>query len=337
MTTCYAAWNRNVEVLKESTSGGVFSALAEQVLSASGIVVGAAYGDGLKVEHRVAHTQSELAALRGVKYVYSEIGKTVWDEIAETLKTNRQVLFVGTPCQAAGVRKRFGSPKNLLVCDLVCFGCPSQDFWLKYVAWEESRAGNRLTYISPRDKLYGWGRKTFYRYEWSDGNVTRECSRYNPYAHAFYTTLSFRPSCFCCPFRGVERVSDLTLCDMWNAGSLQFPASLLRGGVSGVMVHSEHGARAFESAALDRREVPLEIFLEGNSPIVKSPNKPPHWNDFNVDSKAMPFDALVRKYNLKRTRVQYVSQRIMYWIKRLVVSCMPLRLVNLVKDMLRHG
>lgn len=305
MTTCYAAWNRNVKVLKESTSGGVFSALAEQVLSFGGIVVGAVYGDGLKVVHRVAYTQSEVAALRGVKYVYSEIGKAVWNEIAEMLKINRQVLFVGTPCQAAAVRKRFGSPKNLLVCDLVCFGCPSQDFWAKYVAWLEERSGKKLSYISPRDKARGWGRKTFYRYEWNDGTVTRKCSRYDPYARAFYTTLSFRGSCFHCPFRGFERVSDITLCDMWNAGALGLSHDVLRGGVSGVMVHTDLGLNALVSANVNRVKVDKATFLEGNYPIVRSPEKMPNWNAFHLDGANMPFDHLVKKYQLQLSPVRY--------------------------------
>lgn len=337
MTHCYAAWNRNREVLSQSTSGGVFSSLAELVFADGGIVVGATYGEGLKVEYYVAHNSVELAVLRGVKYVFSDLGRSVQTEMADALAKGRRVMFVGVPCQAAAIRKRFGLLKNLLVCDLVCFGAPPGSLWLKYVAWQEKRAGRRLKSISPRDKARGWGRVTYYRYEWEDGRVTRRCSRYDPYARAFYTTLGFRECCFKCQFRGMERVSDLTLCDMWNAKALNLPEDVICGGVSGVMVHTERGASAFARANVERLEVPLLTFLDGNFPIIKSPEKPLQWDEFNAYAKRHSFGELVRQYGLQQTRMGYVCQQVLGRVRRCVIACSPKRVLEVARKVCYHG
>ena len=337
MTAFYAAWNRDRAVLRESTSGGAFSALAAPVLASGGIVVGAAYGEGLRVEHRVAHDERELARLRGVKYVFSAVGPAVYDEMASSLAAGRRVLFVGTPCQAAAVRTRFGAPPNLLVCDLVCFGAPPQEIWLKYVAWLEKQKGKRLASLSPRDKAKGWGRATYYRYEWEDGSVTRRASLYDPYAQAFYSTLAFRPCCFDCRFRGVERTSDLTLCDMWNAEALNLPKETLRGGVSGVMVHTPAGATAFDAAAVERVRVAEDVFLAGNVPICRSPVRPTNGASFAADAAALPFDQLIRKYGLRRTPLGVALQCVVSVVKRVVAFLLPQRILIALKRRFRHA
>lgn len=328
---CYAAWSRDADVLKESTSGGAFTELAKVVLAKGGVVVGAAYGDGLVVEHRVAHSLDELKALRGVKYVQSVVPKAVYDEMSETLRERRRVMFVGTPCQAAAVRKRFGRDGNLLLCDLVCFGAPPQSLWLKYVRWLEEKKGKRLVAVNPRDKIHGWGRRTYCRYDWADGTTARRSSDFDPYARAFYSTLSFRTCCFACAFRGVGRVSDVTLCDFWNAASAGLPLEALRGGVSGVMVHSQCGAMAMASAALEARVVPLEVFCDGNSPILQSPDRPRQWTAFHSDAEALPFGELALKHGLVVTWWGLLGRRIVERLKRAVASALPERIVEYIR------
>ena len=317
MIACYAAWNKSEDVLRESTSGGVFTALAEPVLKCGGIVVGAAYGDGLKVVHYVAHDLVELTRLRGVKYVFSEIGKSVMEEMAGALDAGKSVMFVGTPCQAAAIRKRFGYAKKLLLCDLVCFGAPSNSLWLKYIAWREYKKGDRLKNLSPRDKSHGWSRKTYYRYEWADGSVDCRASLYDPYSYAFYSALGFRKCCFACMFKGFDRVSDITLGDFWGAEKLGLPSEVLKNGVSGVMVHSGIGMSAFETANVCRMEVGKDVLLAENHMIERSAAMPERWTEFNEDAKTKDFGGLVKKYALQVTRFQVMKWQLRAWASRL--------------------
>lgn len=307
---CFAAWSRDNTVLGESTSGGAFTELAKVVIADGGIVVGAAYGEGLTVEHRVAYSIDELKPLRGVKYVQSKITKAVFDEMAAALAEKRSVMFVGTPCQAAAIRKKFGAQEGLIVCDLVCFGSPAQSIWIKYVHWLEEQKGKRLVNICPRDKKHGWSRKIYYRYEWADGSVMRRESVFDPYAHIFYSTLGFRESCFKCLFRGFDRVSDITLCDMWSAHELGLPKSVLRRGVSGLVVHSAAGRKLFDRADMERMSVSEDQMLRGNPCILESGEKPERWDEFSSDAQMLPFGDLVARYGLQTTRVAYAKRRL---------------------------
>lgn len=307
---CFAAWSRDNAVLYESTSGGAFTELAKVTIANGGIVVGAAYGEGLAVEHRVAHSSAELKLLRGVKYVQSNVPKAVFDEMAAALANNRSVMFVGTPCQAAAIRKRFGQPEHLIVCDLVCYGAPAQPIWIKYVRWLEEQQGKRLVSICPRDKKHGWSRKIYYRYEWADGSITRRQSVFDTYARIFYSAIGFRASCFKCPFRGFDRASDITLCDMWSANELGLPKSVLRKGVSGLIIHSEIGRKLLEQADLERMPVSDDQMLRGNPCILESGERPERWGEFANDAQVLPFGELVAKYDLQTTRIAYAKRRL---------------------------
>ena len=325
MKACYAAWNSDKEVLRESTSGGAFTALAITVLDAGGIVVGAAYDARLNVRHEIVASVDGLRRLRGVKYVHSEVGKSVYISMRTALAAGQRVMFIGLPCQAAAVRKMFGDAADLLVCDLVCFGAPPQALWRKYVDWMECKHGKQLIDVSPRDKFHGWGRKTYYRYEWEGGKITRKLSLFDPYAQAFYSTLGFRKCCFACPFRGLDRVSDITLCDFWGAERLGLSPQVMAGGVSGVAVHTKNGAIAFAAADLERVEVGREDFVAGNVPVVSSAAMPTMWADFAEDAKTMDFGGLVRKYRLQVTRRQVALRAAKNFVARFLCLSASLR------------
>lgn len=306
-TACYAAWIRDADVLRRSTSGGLFTALARRTLARGGLVVGAAYGDGLRVAHRVAATEAELDALRGVKYAQGAVSREVVEAVRTALGQSRDVLFSGLPCQCAALRRLFGADAHLLLVDLICFGAPPSALWEKYVAWREASRGKRLRAVSPRDKANGWGRRTFYRYDWADGTTTRRLSTYDPYAILFYTTLGFRACCFRCPFRGLDRPSDITLGDGWGLEHLN-PGR----GVSAVLVHSPRGQAAFAEIREDIvcRAVTAAELVRENPALVRSPDEPPEAAAFRADAARLPFAALVRAYRLQRTPLTVWARRL---------------------------
>ena len=317
MIGCFAAWNRSNDVLRKSTSGGMFTALAEKIISLGGVVIGAAYDEMVNVRHEIVDSVEGLARLRGVKYVCGEIGKDVYEGMRKALDSGRQVMFVGLPCQAAAVRKMFGKVPNLLICDLVCFGAPPHLLWRKYVDWMEAKRGNRLVCIDPRDKLNGWGRKTYYRYEWADGSIKRRASLYDPYSFAFYSALAFRRCCFSCQFKGFERISDITLGDFWGAERLGLSKEVVRRGVSGVIVHTVAGRISLEAADVCRMEVGKDVLLAENHMIERSAAMPERWEEFNKDVKVMDFDGLVCKYRLQVTRLRVMKWQLHAWVSRL--------------------
>ena len=137
---------------QDSSSGGVFSALAEKVLCEGGVVFGAAFDDGLRLQHIKVDDSSMLGHLRGSKYVQSDVGD-IYRQVKDELSEGRKVLFSGTPCQVAGLHNFLGKDyPELFTVDLACHGVPSPKVWDRYVR----EKGDGLLGVKFRDKSDGW-------------------------------------------------------------------------------------------------------------------------------------------------------------------------------------
>ena len=99
----YAAYHQQEAYVKKSTSGGVFSILAEKIIEQGGVVFGARFDKDWLVDIDAAKTKKELAAFRGSKYVQAKVGDS-FQRAAKSLKAGKKVLFSGTPCQIAGLK-----------------------------------------------------------------------------------------------------------------------------------------------------------------------------------------------------------------------------------------
>lgn len=171
----YAFKHNSDEVRMRSSSGGMFSLLAEHVLSRGGVVFGAAFDEEWEVAHKYIESAEELDGLRRSKYVQSRMGES-YSHVLNFLKAGRLVLFAGTPCQIAGllryVRKDYA---NLLTMDFVCHSVPSPKVWRKYLKEECARKGTAgknsvfkslksvplIKGINFRDKSVGWKKFSF--------------------------------------------------------------------------------------------------------------------------------------------------------------------------------
>ena len=148
VSKAYAAWNKDDAILRGSSSGGVFSILAQYVLRKGGVVCGAAFDEGNVVKHILVENAADLEKLRGSKYVQSEIGH-IFVQIKDLLKSGRQVLFSGTPCQVAGLNSYLEKDfDNLLTVDVACHGVPSPKVWQKYIF----ELGKDVSQFNFRDK-----------------------------------------------------------------------------------------------------------------------------------------------------------------------------------------
>jgi len=141
----YACINKNEAVRLESSSGGIFTLIAEQVIDNGGIVFGAGFNIDNGVEHNYVETKGELYRFRGSKYVQSKTGDT-YKQIKDHIKQGKEVLFSGTPCQVAGLKLYIGQPYSKLFCiDIVCHGVPSPKVWEHYISYREKCAGAQVT------------------------------------------------------------------------------------------------------------------------------------------------------------------------------------------------
>ena len=173
----YAAINPDEDIRLKSSSGGIFSMIAQHVIDDGGVVFGAQFDSNFEVEHAYTDATEGIAAFRGSKYLQSRIGNT-YSEVRTFLQQGRKVLFTGTPCQIAGLRKFLGKQSdnpNLLTADVVCHGAPSPKVWRSYLdnTFSANKAGKNtanlsqnaradLSAIAFRDKSTGWKKFGFF-------------------------------------------------------------------------------------------------------------------------------------------------------------------------------
>lgn len=246
-----AAQNREEAQRRESSSGGVFTALALDTLKAGGIVCAAAYTDDFTVRHTLAETAEAVAAQRGAKYAQSE-AEHCFPAIREALDAGRPVLFVGTPCQTAALAAFLGDNREkLLLVDMVCHGVPSPGVWRSYLQWRRQgdAGGANICYVNLRDKSTGWSRYRYsVRIRYENGREYTAPQGEDPFLRGFVGNLYLRPSCESCPFRDTRRRADLTLGDYWGIWE-QNPAMDDDRGTSLVLLHTPRGEAAWERIA----------------------------------------------------------------------------------------
>ena len=217
----YAATNSSETVREQSSSGGIFTLFAEGTINKGGIVFGAAFNEKWAVEHTFADKIDDIKKFRGSKYVQSNIGNS-YAAAEKILKEGKEILFCGTPCQIAGLKRFLRKEyKNLKTVDFVCHGVPSPWVWKKYLG-EVCHANNieNITDIQFRNKAEGWKNYSFViKYTNNEGykRELREKIGNNLYMKCFLSDLCLRPSCYKCPARNGKSGSDITLGDLWGA------------------------------------------------------------------------------------------------------------------------
>lgn len=293
-TTAYAAVSLDNDIRLNSSSGGVFSMLAQNVLREGGVVFGAAMSDDCRtVFHTAVEADEELSRLRGSKYVQSDTRKT-FEEARTHLKAGRKVLYCGTPCQIAGLKAYLKTEEeNLLCLDLACHGVPSPKVWGKYVDWIETREG-KVRNVSFRNKTHGW-RAYEMQIQYENEQISSEFHAKDFFIHAFLHNASLRPSCYECRFKMVSRSSDLTLADFWGVHNV-LPEMDDDRGTSLVLVHTEKGRKALEGAELYLRQTELSRALKSNMAIVRSVRAHKNRSEFFAYMDTLEFDELVQKY-----------------------------------------
>ena len=280
--TCLAAQCEDDKILDKASSGGVFSALAEVFLEKGGIVCGVQMTktEGRFVaEHVLISSKNELKDLQGSKYVQSDLAN-VFSGLETALKEGKSVLFSGTPCQAASVKKLFQKWSDQFYCiDIVCHGTPSLAFFNSYIENLEKLKKAEVTDYTFRDKEKGWGHiQGHYTLLFDDGrtvevaNDNMRCSYYR----LFLDGETYRPSCYNCQYANSGRVGDLTIGDFW--GIQKNNAALLKNnggpfikqkGISCILVNTAHGEQLMREYGqrLITRAVPVEEAIKGNSQL----------------------------------------------------------------------
>ncbi|MCD8159428.1 MAG: Coenzyme F420 hydrogenase/dehydrogenase, beta subunit C-terminal domain [Clostridiales bacterium] len=239
----YAGYISSYDELLKSASGGLFKVLADKALEQGTVLTGVRYKERFrKAEYYLISDKEWLEPARGSKYIQSEKGG-IYREIERLLKKNCSVLFIGLPCEAAGLKAYLRKDYDkLTVGDLICYGCMAPVVADDYIDMLEHRYKSEVIFFTLKDKSYGW-QNTSICAKFKNGKIYRKLFRNTEYGEA-YNHL-FRDSCYQCAFKGENRVSDFTIGDYWGVET-DSPV-YNKDGVSIVFVHTDKGKNMIES------------------------------------------------------------------------------------------
>lgn len=299
-TQAYGIKNKNETERRDSSSGGVFSLLAEQILVHGGVVFGAAYNDDFAVQHIAVRDKKDLSRLRNAKYTQSMIGNS-FKEIETLLKSGRKVLFSGTPCQCSGLKQFLRKEyDNLLLVDLICHGVPSPKVWQMYINYRSLKENNgkRPVRINMRSKKTGWSHYGYStEFDYGEGNITHIHNSEDLFMKVFVDNICLRNSCSNCVSKGIERCTDFTLGDYWGVWD-QHPQLDDDKGTSIVFVHSEKGKKFLKQLddKMDCIEVDIEEAYKENASLVISSKIHEKRKEFLEKANTTNFQELVLEY-----------------------------------------
>lgn len=293
----YAVQSRQKNIRLRSTSGGTFSEIARSFIRTGGCVCAAGYDEQGKVVHKLINTISEIDELCESKYVQSDLNNCFAD-VESCLSSSRKVLFVGTPCQVAGVKAYLrNKDEKLYTIDLVCYGVPSPMIYIEWRAEIERVYKKKIAYVHFRDKSFGYAAPNV-KIVFKDGSSAEQTFLIKSYMKTFMSGLNVRPSCSECAFKGIDRCSDLTFGDCWHIGVFQ-KAMDDNLGTTSVYVHSPKGSMLLDmiknQVNISQIDNQQEIKLDGrkiNESVQKNPNSIIFFND----ARTLPYDVLVKKW-----------------------------------------
>lgn len=247
----YAVKHKQEDIRSVSSSGGIFSAMAQTIISSGGVVYGATYDKMFSVRH-LRTTDEDWTRLRTSKYVQSDMGDNFVD-VKEDLLRGNEVLFTGTPCQIAGLKNYLSDvdTDKLITSDLVCHGVPSPGIWREYLEYISKKTKSTIGKVNFRNKNgCGWHNSTI-KIESTNGDVLLDESKSQDFFYRlFFNHLILRPCCYSCQYANLNRVGDITIGDYWGIEN-HYPEFDDDRGVSLVMINTDKGRMFFDRIATE--------------------------------------------------------------------------------------
>ena len=238
---CYAAYSYNNIANKMSSSGGIAYELSKYILENKGLVFGAAFTNNCKIEHIMIDSLKDLEKLSGSKYAQSNASKC-YKQIKHTL-SNKKVLFIGTPCQVAGILNYIPAKlqKNLITIDLFCHGVPSNSLLNDIVAdYHDIKNTKNVRFRDNRNHdKYTMSIVT------NNNNKINLSDNDNFYIKCFLKAFDLRESCYYCKYSQSKRMGDISLGDFWGLAEDSKIKQKRKSGISAVLLNTKKGIDLF--------------------------------------------------------------------------------------------
>lgn len=300
----YAAKIKDDAIRNSSSSGGIFSALADKIFEDDGVVYGVSMNEDMKSARHIRVDKKEnFSQLRGSKYLQSSLGNT-YRQVKDDLEHGKYVLFSGVPCQIDGLklflRKEY---ENLLTVEVICHGVPSPSLWKKYCEHLENKFSAKIESVNFREKRNGW--KKFGLVEEGE-NISQYLGLgQDPYMQMFLRNYCLRPSCYQCKAKKFESMADITIADFWGINKV-LPKMDDDKGTSLVLIQTAKGEKIFGNIGKNCIvcKTDYEQSIRENPAYYKSVERPEERDCFFNDMNSMDFEGLQKKY-CKKVKVNF--------------------------------
>lgn len=314
MDKCYVAYEKEDNEKLTSSSGGIFPLIANYILDNNGIVIGASFDDNNKLNHIAITKKEDLEKLKGSKYLQSNLDN-IFKYIKENIDNNK-ILFVGTPCQVAGIKAFLKKDyDNLLCIDLFCHGVPSPKLFEKYIKELEKTSKDKVINYNFRDKTTGWDSYSN-TITFKNNKTITELQSDNNYMKLFLSDVALRGSCYNCNFKFGNKYSDITLGDFWGVQNY-YPEMYNKKGVSAIIINTDKGNTIFNIIKdnISYKECRLEEIVNCNPSLSHSSNNINQRKEFFNDIDDMTVNELSKKYRKKNNFIRSILSKIKRIIK----------------------
>lgn len=318
----FAAYSEN-EAAKNSTSGGIFYELAYEFIENDGVVYGASYSKDMYLSINEISEKNAIVKIQGSKYLQADT-RNSFVEVRDNLEHGIKVLYSGTPCQVAGLKKYLAltgvNNKKLYTVEIICHGVSSPKMFYDYLKWQKEKNEKNINRYVFRSKRNGF--KDFRCEIGYSDNTYKLISGYrDPYYRIYMKGNSFRESCYNCKFANKDRVADITLGDFWNSEELGFFGGSNKR-ISVVLINSEKGEEVWKriQRKVKHKKVDWEIAAKGNSNLYKSSDKPMDYMAYGKIKNYMNFFDMEKesKVNLEKEIFNMLPFGLKRFIKKII-------------------
>lgn len=302
----YGGWHTDRNTHLISSSGGIFSALAEWIFTQGGCVFGVIWDNKETAVYTRAENMDELAAMRGSKYTQAVPGD-VYRQVKAELKKGRHVLFCGTSCQVYALKRFLHKEyENLLLVDILCHGVPSRLLLQAYIREHEKQNRKEIRHIQFRDKANNW-QQYHVRKHFTDGSSVSHRNWEDMFMRVFIGDFVLNKACYNCPHARLPRVGDITLGDFWGDLQAMHPDWPIPDGVGSVLSNTKRGAKCLDMlqriSSITLHQVPFSELYQGQPyTYIRQTEKPPYLRQKTL-------------CQLKRKRLAHVYARLFEQIK----------------------
>ena len=295
----FVAQSNSDEVLNQTTSGGFIDALYKYFTeTVGGYAVGVSFDENFLPTHKIVKSYSDCIQFRNSKYAQSNLSD-VFSKIKTLLLNDEKVLFVGTPCQVAGLKSFLNNDfENLITVDLVCRSVPSAKLWRSYLDWPEKGYNSKPIKVYCRKKTYGYHSGTL-EILFENGKRYNGSNRVDYFMKAFHSDKCSRHSCYSCNFKTKHRCSDFTVFDSWQPEKVATQKICDNNkGFSNVVVHSAKGSQIItQIGGINLVNADVEKMFQFTGGMESnSVKKPADRNEFYNSIEKLGFEKGIKKH-----------------------------------------